>query len=59
MKDPCPACGISPDDVLIPEAYEVLWDLIPHLREAQDAGNATYCPECGRQLTFEEGEEPS
>jgi hypothetical protein len=29
------------------------------LRAAQDSGEATNCPECGRQLTFGEGEGPS
>jgi predicted RNA-binding Zn-ribbon protein involved in translation (DUF1610 family) len=50
----CPECGILRDEELIPEAYEVLWDAIPELRAAQDAGIATNCPECGRQLTFED-----
>jgi hypothetical protein len=54
--DICPVCGILRDDELTPEAYEVLWDAVPELRAAQNAGEATYCPECGRQLTFREGE---
>ena len=56
MNEPCPVCGIPPDDELTPEAYEVLWDDIAELRAAQDAGTPTYCPECGRQLAFGEGE---
>lgn len=55
LGDPCPACGIPPDDALEPGAYEVLWDAVPGLREAQEAGTVIYCPQCGRQLTFGEG----
>jgi hypothetical protein len=55
--EPCPVCGIVPGEDLIPEAYEVLWDAIPELRASQQAGTPTYCPECGRQLTFERSEE--
>jgi hypothetical protein len=55
-NDICPVCGITRDDELIPEAYEVIWDAVPELRAAQDAGEATYCPECERQLTYEGGE---
>ena len=55
-EDICPVCGILRDEELIPEAYEVIWDAIPHLRAAQNAGEAIYCEECGRQLTFGEGE---
>ena len=36
-------------------AYETIWDALPELRASQDAGGPTYCPECGRQLTFEGG----
>lgn len=53
-NEPCPVCGIVPGEVLMPEAYEVLWDAIPELRAAQEAGHSTDCPECGRQLTFED-----
>ncbi len=52
----CPVCGILRGEELIPEAYEVLWDAVPELRAAQNSGTPTYCPECGRQLTFGEGE---
>lgn len=56
FRDPCPVCGIPPDEYsLEPGAYEVLWDAVPSLREAQDAGVVTHCPECGRQLTFGKG----
>jgi len=54
--DLCPVCGILRNEELTPEAYEVLWDAAPALRAAHDAGESTYCPECGRQLTFGEGE---
>ena len=54
--DICPACGILRGEELTRAAYEVLWEAIPVLRVAQDAGEATYCPECGRQLAFAEGE---
>ncbi len=54
--DVCPVCGILREDELIPEAYEVLWDAVPELRAAQDAGESVYCEECGRQLTLGEGE---
>jgi hypothetical protein len=55
MRDPediCPVCGILTHEELNPAAYEVLWDVIPALRDAQEAGQRTYCPECSRQLTF-------
>jgi hypothetical protein len=55
MREPCPECGISPDDELTQEAYEVLWDAIPELRAAQDSGEKIRCSECGRRLTFGEG----
>lgn len=54
--EPCPVCGIAPSDELEPAAYEAIWDALPELGAAQDAGTPTYCPECGRQLTFGEGE---
>jgi hypothetical protein len=57
--DICPVCGILRGEELMPEAYEAMWDALPHLRAAQDAGEAIYCPDCGRQLTFGEGEGPS
>lgn len=44
-------CGILPDDELIPAAYGVLWDALPHLRAAHDVGIETFCEECCRQLT--------
>jgi hypothetical protein len=50
----CPECGILRGEELTPEAYEVLWDAIPMLREAQEAGIAINCSTCGRQLTFED-----
>ena len=53
---PCPVWGIVPSDLLEPAAYEVVWEAIPELRAAQDAGAETYCPECGRQLSYGEGE---
>ena len=59
MNEPCLVCGIPPDDELIPEAYEALWDAIPDLRAAQDSGTPTRCPDCGRQLAFGEGEGPA
>ena len=54
--DICPVCGILRDEELTPAAYEVIWDALPHLRAAQDAGEAVSCEECGRQLTLGEGE---
>jgi hypothetical protein len=44
-------CGILTCEELNPAAYEVLWDVVPALRDAQEAGQRTYCPECSRQLT--------
>src|SRR5215207_10365812 len=38
--DICPACGILRGEVLRSETYETIWDAIPHLRVAQDAGEA-------------------
>jgi hypothetical protein len=52
--DLCPECGILRDEELIPEAYEAIWDALPQLRAAQDAGITVNCSECGRQLTFED-----
>jgi hypothetical protein len=54
--DICPVCGILHDEELTPEAYEVMWEAIPHLRAAQDAGEVIYCEECGRRLTLGRGE---
>lgn len=54
-EDPCEVCGIVPGESLTPAAYEVLWEAVPDLRDAQDLGTSVYCPECGRQLTFAEG----
>jgi hypothetical protein len=45
-EDICTVCGILKGEDLIPEPYEAMWD----------AGEAIYCPDCGRQLTFGEGE---
>jgi hypothetical protein len=35
-------------------AYEVMWDALPHLRDAQEAGEVVRCEECGRRLTLGE-----
>lgn len=50
--DICPVCGILRGEELTPEAYEVLWDAVPELGAAQDAGETIDCEECGRRLTF-------
>ncbi len=55
-NEPCPVCGIAPADELEPAAYEVLWDAVPELRAAQESNTPAFCPECGRQLAFGEGE---
>jgi uncharacterized Zn finger protein len=51
--DICPVCGILRDEELTPE---VIWDALPHLRAAQEAGEVVRCEECGRRLTIGEGE---
>ncbi len=53
-EEPCPVCGIPPSDELEPAAYEAIWEALPDLKAAQEAGEETYCRECGRQLTFPE-----
>ncbi len=54
--DICPVCGILRDEELTPEAYEVIWDALPHPRDAQEASEVVRCEECGRRLTLGEGE---
>jgi hypothetical protein len=56
VDDICPVCGILRDEELTPGACEVIWDAMPHLRAAQDAGEVIYCEECGRRLTLGRGE---
>jgi acetone carboxylase gamma subunit len=53
--DICPVCGILRDEEeLTPEAYEVIWDSLPHLRAAQESGEVVRCEERGRRLTLGE-----
>jgi len=52
----CPVCGIVPSDELTPAAYQVIWDALPTIGAAQEAGQTVCCPECGRQLTSPRGE---